>query len=61
MAVIPMQDLLRLDNSARMNFPGKESGYWQWRFTNKAVTDDIAGRLLELSELYGRVPDTESQ
>lgn len=30
-AVIPMQDVLRLDNSARMNTPGVAAGNWAWR------------------------------
>jgi 4-alpha-glucanotransferase len=31
MAIIPMQDLLGLDNDARMNFPGRIEGNWKWR------------------------------
>ncbi len=31
-AVIPMQDLLELDESARLNTPGTASGNWEWRF-----------------------------
>ena len=58
MAVIPLQDHMKRDNSARMNFPGKASGYWQWRFTPGALTDEIRYRLAELTELYGRLPET---
>lgn len=29
--VVPMQDVLRLDNSARMNTPGVAAGNWTWR------------------------------
>ncbi|MCP4428166.1 MAG: 4-alpha-glucanotransferase [Chloroflexi bacterium] len=54
-AVIPLQDLMKLDNSARMNFPGKSSGYWQWRFTPDMLVDEIQRRLVELTELYGRL------
>jgi 4-alpha-glucanotransferase len=57
MAIIPLQDLMNLDNRARMNFPGKASGYWKWRFTPSMLSDEIGSRLAELSELYGRVPD----
>ncbi len=59
MAVAPLQDLMKLDNSARMNFPGKASGYWQWRFTPEMLTDEIRRRLVELTELYGRLPETK--
>ena len=56
MAVIPLQDHMKLDNAARMNFPGKASGYWQWRFTPEMLTGEIRDRLAELTELYGRCP-----
>jgi 4-alpha-glucanotransferase len=58
MAVIPLQDHMKLDNSARMNFPGKSSGYWQWRFTSQMLTGEIQRRLVEITELYGRLPQT---
>ncbi len=56
MAVVPLQDLLKLDNSARMNFPGKSGGWWTWRYQKEALSDDIASRLGEITELFGRVP-----
>lgn len=31
-AVIPMQDVLELDERARLNTPGTASGNWEWRF-----------------------------
>ena len=59
MAVIPMQDLMDLGNQARMNHPGRESGNWQWRYTDNMLTDVIAYRLREITELYGRIPGKE--
>lgn len=32
LAIIPMQDILALDSSHRMNTPGTSSGNWYWRF-----------------------------
>ena len=32
LCIIPLQDILRLDTSGRMNIPGIEKGNWQWRF-----------------------------
>ena len=32
LCIIPLQDILRLDSSGRMNVPGVEKGNWQWRF-----------------------------
>jgi 4-alpha-glucanotransferase len=56
-AVAMLQDLMNLGTEARMNFPGKPSGNWQWRYTQDMLTSDIAQRLGELTELYGRVQE----
>jgi 4-alpha-glucanotransferase len=53
-AVTPLQDLIGLGNSARMNLPNSTSGNWSWRFSAGVLTDELAGRLRELTELYGR-------
>lgn len=42
LAVIPMQDLLGLDSSARMNVPGQATGQWQWRFTWPQASHAVA-------------------
>ncbi len=55
-AIATMQDLMKLGNEARMNYPSKASGNWQWRYTRDLLTDDIANRLREMSALYGRLP-----
>ena len=59
MAIIPMQDLFVLGNEARMNYPGREGGWWRWRYTREmfsARAPGIAMGLAELAHLYGRVP-----
>jgi len=33
LAVVPMQDLLNLPSTARMNRPGSTDGNWRWRFS----------------------------
>ena len=53
-AVHPMQDVLALPTTCRMNFPGQESGWWRWRFEWSQVQPWHAGRLAELGRLYGR-------
>jgi len=53
-AVHPMQDILCLPGAARMNFPGKASGYWEWRFQWSQVHPWHAHRLAEYGRLYGR-------
>jgi len=53
-AIAPMQDLLGLNESARMNLPGTITGNWLWRAKSTDFTPDLATRLARLTELYGR-------
>lgn len=53
-AIVPMQDLLGLGNEARMNLPASSSGNWSWRCKNGDFSDEIAQRLADLSDLFGR-------
>jgi 4-alpha-glucanotransferase len=53
-SIVPMQDVLGLDTSARMNHPGAAEGYWEWRFTWKQVAPWHAEQLAELTRLHGR-------
>ncbi len=55
MAVIPMQDLLHLDNSARMNLPGSIGGNWGYRMQKKQMTRELAEHLRALNEKYRRM------
>ncbi len=54
LAIIPMQDLLGLDNSARMNVPGQANGNWTWRMSNQAINSVLAMKLKEMTERAGR-------
>jgi 4-alpha-glucanotransferase len=53
-AIVPMQDLLGLDNSARMNLPGTLVNNWKWRALAGYFTPELAHRLAALTLLYGR-------
>lgn len=53
-AVIPLQDILSLGNDSRMNLPGTVGSNWSWRFDRGVLTGDLAARLRDLTELYGR-------
>ena len=55
LAVFQMQDLLFLDNKARMNNPGTLGGNWQWRMKDGAITDFMTGILHEYTRLSGRL------
>ena len=53
-AVHPMQDVLALPSECRMNFPGKQSGWWEWRFQWNQLQPWHGHRLAELAQLYSR-------
>lgn len=53
-AIISAQDILSLDNRARMNTPSTVGGNWQWRAKQSAFTQDIAEKLRFYTKLYGR-------
>jgi 4-alpha-glucanotransferase len=59
-SIVPMQDVLGLDGSARMNRPGFVEGNWEWRFAWSQVAPWHAERLAELAHLHGRIPRRET-
>jgi 4-alpha-glucanotransferase len=54
LAVLPLQDCLGLDASARMNRPGTSSGNWRWRCPQGVLDVDLTQKLRGLLQLYGR-------
>lgn len=53
-AIFQMQDILALDNTARMNTPSTLGGNWKWRLDADLLTDRLAEDLYRLSVMYGR-------
>jgi 4-alpha-glucanotransferase len=53
-AIVPMQDVLRLGDEARMNVPGHPTGNWAWRMTWDQIDRGLAFGLRELTSIYGR-------
>jgi len=53
-AIFPMQDVLGLDEDTRMNRPSFTRGNWQWRLLPEQLTNDVARRLGDLTEICGR-------
>lgn len=60
-AIVPMQDVLGLGSEARMNLPNSTVGNWLWRFRTEDLSEDLSGRLRELTDLYGRLPEDEER
>jgi 4-alpha-glucanotransferase len=58
-AIAPMQDLLQLGGSARMNLPATTSGNWRWRMKPDAISNDLVAWLKELNITYDRVSNRQ--
>jgi 4-alpha-glucanotransferase len=56
-AIVPIQDILGLGNEARMNFPGKPEGNWEWRLREYDLTASIAAELRDLNVECSRLHD----
>ena len=53
-AIIPLQDYLGLDETARINIPSTLGINWKWRMKKDACTKELAERIRLLCKLYGR-------
>lgn len=53
-AVYQMQDLLLLNNEARMNTPSTLGNNWKWRLCQGELNPGLAKQLLHLMDVYGR-------
>lgn len=54
-AIIPAQDLLSLNESARMNTPARAKGNWTWRLSGLENLGAMLQRLYEISYYSGRI------
>lgn len=57
LAIAPVQDVLSLDSSARMNTPGtsgSETTNWRWKYSPGMLTEEIQARLRDLTRSAGR-------
>jgi 4-alpha-glucanotransferase len=53
-AIAPLQDVLELDEEARMNTPGTQSGNWLWKYKKDDLTEKHAEWLAKLTKSYYR-------
>ena len=61
LAIAQMQDILELDNSARMNIPSTVGDNWNWKMKGDALTEDITKKLKRLTKVYGRKVDKDAK
>ena len=52
--IVPIQDWLGLDNSARMNTPGTVDNNWTWRMKKDLIPETLGEEILALTKRYGR-------
>ncbi len=48
--IVPMQDWLCLDETARMNMPGTKIGNWEWRMPKDSLNEELILTVKHLSE-----------
>ncbi|MDD1750963.1 MAG: 4-alpha-glucanotransferase, partial [Methanothrix sp.] len=53
-ALAPMQDFLDLGTEARMNYPSRLGGNWEWRIIQEDLGELLQGRIRDLNWLYQR-------
>ena len=53
-AILPMQDVLGLDETARMNMPGSGENNWSWRLLPGQLLKQVEQRLREWVWIYNR-------
>lgn len=53
-AILPIQDVLNLDENSKMNSPGSQSGNWLWRLTPGQITKESEDFLKRLTILFDR-------
>jgi 4-alpha-glucanotransferase len=56
-AIIPLQDVLELDDQSRMNDPSGKQESWTWRVDPDLLIPTVEKMLLQWCLLYDRIPD----
>lgn len=53
--IIPIQDYLGLDNSARMNAPSTLGDNWKWRIQKNQFDKELQKNIKKMALMYGRI------
>ena len=53
--IVPMQDYLKLDNTARMNKPNTLGNNWMWRLDKNAFNDELKERMRDITVKTNRI------
>ena len=55
LCVTPIQDILGIDGSGRINMPSTLGGNWTWQMEKGAFDKKIVHKLYRMTQLYGRL------
>lgn len=55
LAIVPMQDWMVLNNTARMNEPSTLGGNWVWRAGQDFMTDALSRKIKNMNQVFGRI------
>lgn len=61
LAIVPMQDILGLDEKAVMNKPATSQGNWTWRLAPNQLPINQRNELKKMNRLYGRWKEKEKE
>lgn len=53
--IVPIQDYLGLDDTARINIPSTVGGNWTWRIKKEMLSDELANNIKIITKNYGRL------
>lgn len=53
--IIPIQDFLGLDESARINAPSTLGYNWKWRMKEGSISEELIKKIRRLTKIYGRL------
>ena len=54
LVIIPLQDWLNLDNTARINTPSVAKGNWCWRLKDGQLSHNLQQRIKQMNQIYHR-------
>lgn len=55
--IIPLQDYMGLDNSARVNTPGTATGNWRWRLQEGQIPAGLGTTVYKMTKAFCRLSD----
>jgi 4-alpha-glucanotransferase len=61
LAIVPMQDIVGLDEKAIMNRPGTDKGNWTWRLAPDQLPMKRRRELKKMNQLFGRWKEPEKE